>query len=109
LAETFETVYTRPWHSKDIGGDAETIDDLIRQVEAEAATLRLMRDRGVVLSETSNAEEDSFVLATIDQDVADEFGFDAESEGEEGEEEKTSVSPTPADKDEADGDQDEAE
>jgi hypothetical protein len=74
------TVYSCWWRNKWLTADAQTIDDMIKMLEAAAAALRDMRDAGVTLDPQGDTQDDYARLITPDPAVAERFGFEDESQ-----------------------------
>lgn len=91
------TVYSCWWRNKWLTADAQTIDDMIKMLEAAAATLREMRDAGVTLDPEGNTQDDYARLITSDPAVAERLGFEDESQYLEDEGESDDFPSEPAD------------
>lgn len=77
-----EAMFTRTWRATSLADDAESLDEIIGRLEAEATELRRLRDMGVVL--TRPVEDDYAFLGTNDVGVASSEGFEDESIDEDG-------------------------
>src|SRR5689334_5390474 len=80
--------YSMTFRGKFLFMNVRDIHDMIYVLEVKAAYLRLLRDRGVVLSEDCGPEDDYLDLVTDEPAVAEEFGFvdefdDADEDAEE--------------------------
>lgn len=79
--------YERVWRNKFLTLDAESLDEMVNELEAAAAELRDLRETGKVWLD-DGAGDDYATLYTDDQAIAEAHGFDrVEDEDDEDDEE----------------------
>jgi hypothetical protein len=80
--------YVQVWRNKLLTVEAKNIDDMITALENAAATLRAMREDGVLLEQGGGTADDHAYLVTTDPEVARKYGMEEEDEGWEKDESK---------------------
>lgn len=69
-------IYEMTWRNKFLTIDADSIDDMIEDLQSAVYKLEAMKKAGVKLDPDSNTEFDFAHLVTEDASVAKQFGFE---------------------------------
>jgi hypothetical protein len=72
--------YLQLWRNKFLSLDAQSIDDMILQLDDAAKTLKRMRDDGVTLDPAGGTSDDYAHLITTDPNIAKKYDMHVETE-----------------------------